>query len=167
MVASAISTQALSYTMKVGMNAPLYAVSAGKIALSDLRPQELSEYLNRVTFVPVTPHTVRSKPRLKKELQQVKATGFAYSHEEFTLGITAIATAVRSGAKLTAPSIWPCRRRASRQAVTPSFVKLCGERRRSLRRKYAQNSEHLAVACNDQTVGIRILARAGRANDGT
>ena len=99
-VASAISTQALSYTMKVGMNAPLYAVSAGKIALADLRPQELSEYLNRVTFVPVTPHTVRSKPRLKKELQQVKATGFAYSHEEFTLGITAIATAVRSGAKL-------------------------------------------------------------------
>ena len=36
-VASAISTQALSYTMKVGMNAPLYAVSAGKIALADLR----------------------------------------------------------------------------------------------------------------------------------
>jgi DNA-binding IclR family transcriptional regulator len=98
-VASAISNQALSYTMKVGMNAPLYAVSAGKIVLSDLRSQELNDYLNRITFVPVTPHTVRSKPRLKKELQQVKATGFAYSREEFTLGITAIATAVRSEAK--------------------------------------------------------------------
>ena len=46
----------------------------------------------------MTPHTVRSKSRLKKEIQQVKATGFAYSREEFTLGITAIATAVRSGA---------------------------------------------------------------------
>ena len=99
-VASAISTQALSYTMKVGMSAPLYAVSAGKIVLSDLRPQELSQYLARVTFAPVTPYTVRSKPRLKKELQQVKTTGFAYSREEFTLGITAIATAVCSGAKL-------------------------------------------------------------------
>jgi IclR family transcriptional regulator, acetate operon repressor len=98
-VASAISNQALSYTMKVGMNAPLYAVSAGKIVLSDLRSQELNDYLNRVTFAPVTPHTVLSKPRLKKELQQVKATGFAYSREEFTLGITAIATAVRSEAK--------------------------------------------------------------------
>jgi IclR family acetate operon transcriptional repressor len=43
---------------------------------------------------------VRSKPRLKKELREVKATGFAFSREEFTLGITAIATAVRSGAKL-------------------------------------------------------------------
>jgi IclR family acetate operon transcriptional repressor len=99
-VASAISTQALSYTMKVGMTAPLYAVSAGKIVLAELRSQELNEYFNRVSFAPVTPHTVRSKPRLKKELQQVSTTGFAYSREEFTLGITAIATAVRSGAKL-------------------------------------------------------------------
>jgi IclR family transcriptional regulator, acetate operon repressor len=99
-LASAISTQALSYTMTVGMSAPLYAVSAGKIVLSELRSQELSQYLARATFAPVTPHTVRSKPRLRKELQTVKATGFAYSREEFTLGITAIAAAVRSGAKL-------------------------------------------------------------------
>src|SRR5215813_7621131 len=99
-VASAISTQALSYSMKAGMNAPLYAVSAGKIVLSELRPEELSQYLARVTFAPVTPHTVRSKSRLKKEIQKVKATGFAYSREEFTLGITAIATAVRSQSKI-------------------------------------------------------------------
>jgi DNA-binding IclR family transcriptional regulator len=44
----------------------------------------------------VTPHTVRSKSRLKKEITEVKASGFAYSREEFTLGITAIAAAVRS-----------------------------------------------------------------------
>ena len=99
-VASAISTQALSYTMKAGMNAPLYAVSAGKIVLSDLPRHELSEYLARVVFAPVTPHTARSKSALKRELQTVKATGFAYSREELTLGITAIATAVRSGGKL-------------------------------------------------------------------
>ena len=98
-VASAISTQALSYTMKVGMTAPLYAVSAGKIVLSELHPEDLSRYLARAAFAPVTPHTVRSKNRLKKEIAQVKATGFAYSREEFTLGITAMATAVRGEAK--------------------------------------------------------------------
>src|SRR5215469_8993860 len=98
-VASAISTQALSYTMKVGMSAPLYAVSAGKIVLSELRSQDLSQYLARVTIAPVTPHTVRSKNRLKKEIRRVSATGFAYSREEFTLGITAIATAVRAESK--------------------------------------------------------------------
>jgi IclR family transcriptional regulator, acetate operon repressor len=98
-VASAISTQALSYTMKVGMSAPLYAVSAGKIVLSELNAEELSHYLARATFAPVTPHTVRAKNRLKKELAQVRATGFAYSREEFMLGITAIATAVRAESK--------------------------------------------------------------------
>jgi DNA-binding IclR family transcriptional regulator len=84
--------------MKAGMTAPLYAVSAGKIMLSELSAPELSRYLAHVTFAPVTPHTVRSRSRLKKELAQVKATGFAYSHEEFTLGITAIAVAVRDAA---------------------------------------------------------------------
>jgi IclR family transcriptional regulator, acetate operon repressor len=98
-VASAISTQALSYTMKVGMNAPLYAVSAGKIMLSELPAEELSQYLAGVALAPVTPHTIRSKSRLKKEIQMVKATGFAYSREEFTLGISAIATAVRGESK--------------------------------------------------------------------
>jgi IclR family acetate operon transcriptional repressor len=95
-VASAISTQALSYTMKVGVNAPLYAVSAGKIVLSELGAGQLNQYLARTTFAPVTPHTVRFKNRLKKEIQEVRAAGFAYSREEFTLGITAIATAVRN-----------------------------------------------------------------------
>jgi DNA-binding IclR family transcriptional regulator len=97
-VASAISTQALSYTMKVGMSAPLYAVSAGKIVLAELHADELRHYLARVTFAPVTPQTVRSKSRLKKEIQKIKSTGFAYSREEFTLGITAVAAAVRSEA---------------------------------------------------------------------
>jgi DNA-binding IclR family transcriptional regulator len=94
-VASAISTQALSYTMKVGVSAPLYAVSAGKIMLAESGAEELNGYLARVALTPVTPHTARSKNRLKKEIAEVRAGGFAYSHEEFTLGITAIATAVR------------------------------------------------------------------------
>ena len=98
-VASAISTQALSYTMKIGVSAPLYAVSAGKIVLAEMTSEQLNQYLSRVTFVPVTPHTLRSKSRLKKEIQEIKTTGFAYSRDEFTLGITAIATAVQSDAK--------------------------------------------------------------------
>jgi IclR family transcriptional regulator, acetate operon repressor len=98
-VASAISTQALSYTMKIGMSAPLYAVSAGKVVLAEMSSEELGQYLSRVTFVAVTPHTLRSKSRLRKEIQEIKTTGFAYSRDEFTLGITALATAVQSDGK--------------------------------------------------------------------
>jgi IclR family transcriptional regulator, acetate operon repressor len=98
-VASAISTQALSYTMKIGMDAPLHAVSAGKIVLSELSAEELNRYLARAVLAPVTPHTLRSKSRLKKDIAQARTAGFAYSRDEFTLGITAIATAVRHETK--------------------------------------------------------------------
>jgi DNA-binding IclR family transcriptional regulator len=94
-VASAISTHALSYTMKIGARAPLYAVSAGKIVLANLKPVDWKEYLARVVLVSATPQTIRSKARLKQEIETIKATGFAYSHEEFSAGITAVATAVR------------------------------------------------------------------------
>ena len=94
-IASAISTQALTYTMKVGARAPLYAVSAGKLALAELQPSALREYLGRLVLTAATPQTILSKRRLTQEIQAVKASGFAYSHEEFTPGITAIATAVR------------------------------------------------------------------------
>jgi IclR family transcriptional regulator, acetate operon repressor len=96
-IASAISTQALSYTMKIGARAPLYAVSAGKVVLAELEPDAWKEYLARVVLTPVTPLTIRSKSRLKQEVERIKTSGFAYSHEEFTPGITAIATAVRRG----------------------------------------------------------------------
>lgn len=93
-IASAISTQALTYTMKVGARAPLYAVSTGKIALAQLGADDLKRYLARVALSPVTERTNRSKSRLLQEIRSARASGFAYSHEEFTNGITAIATAV-------------------------------------------------------------------------
>jgi IclR family transcriptional regulator, acetate operon repressor len=94
-VASAISTQALSYTMKIGARSPLYAVSAGKIVLAELEGDALKGYLDRVVFTPATLRTIRSKAKLREEIQTIKATSFAYSREEFTPGITAIATALR------------------------------------------------------------------------
>lgn len=94
-VVSSISTQALSYTMKVGARAPLYAVSAGKIVLAGFEPQVLKDYFAHVLLTAATPQTIRSKARLKQEIQEARKTGFAYSYDEFTPGISAIATPVR------------------------------------------------------------------------
>jgi len=95
-VSSAISTQALSYTMKVGARAPLYAVSSGKIVLAQMESDLLRQYLTRIVLAPVTTRTIRSKSRLLQEIRSVKASGFAYSNEEFTYGITAVATGIHS-----------------------------------------------------------------------
>jgi len=96
-IGSSISTQALSYTMKVGARAPLYAVSGGKIILAELEPDALKQYLARVVLASATPQTIRSKTQLTQQIRTIKTTGFAYSHDEFTPGITAVAIAVRRG----------------------------------------------------------------------
>lgn len=93
-IASAASSQALAYTMKVGERAPLYAVSSGKIVLSRMPASELDGYLRDLTFEIITPTTITSKRHLREELPVVRQSGFAYSRGEFTSGITGIATAV-------------------------------------------------------------------------
>jgi IclR family transcriptional regulator, acetate operon repressor len=93
-IASTTSNQALAYTMKVGERAPLYAVSSGKIALTRMSSGELDDYLRNVKFESVTPTTINSKRALREHLASVRQDGFGYSHEEFTPGITGIATAV-------------------------------------------------------------------------
>ncbi|WP_342713129.1 IclR family transcriptional regulator [Bradyrhizobium sp. B124] len=92
--ASATSTQALAYTMKVGERAPLYAVSGGKVALAKMSAEQLDEYLRQVKLEPITEKTIRSRKQLREELISVRRSGFAYSHEEFTPGIIGIARAV-------------------------------------------------------------------------
>jgi len=94
-IASAASGHALVYTMKVGERAPLYAVSSGKITLGQMSLAEFSAYLSRVKFEPITSSTLSSKRRLRDEIQSVRQDGFAYSREEFTPGITGVATAVQ------------------------------------------------------------------------
>ncbi len=93
-VATAMGRQALAFTMKVGERAPLYAVSSGKIVLSRMSPPDFSAYLDRVALQRITAHTLQSKSALRKQVSRARQDGFAYSHEEFTPGITGISTAV-------------------------------------------------------------------------
>lgn len=96
-IATQAGGQALSYTMRVGEKAPLYALSSGKIQLSEMRDQEIKAYLARTPLTPVTPHTITSQSKLWEEIRKVRREGFGYAREEFTIGITGIATAVRRG----------------------------------------------------------------------
>lgn len=95
-VASAMGSQRLSYAMRSGDVAPLYATSGGKALLAALPDVMLEEYLARVSFEPITPNTILSEGRLREELANIRKGSFAYVNEEFTPGITGIAMAVLS-----------------------------------------------------------------------
>ncbi|MFZ5693512.1 MAG: IclR family transcriptional regulator [Pseudomonadota bacterium] len=93
-IATAMGHQALAFTMKVGERAPLYAISSGKIVLSRMSRTDFEDYLSRIDMQPITPRTLQSKAALRRDVAAARKDGFAYSHEEFTPGITGIATAV-------------------------------------------------------------------------
>jgi len=96
-VASISSSQALTYTMKAGERAPLYAVSGGKIMLACMPQEQIRSYMENVRLEAITPQTITSITRLRKEIAAVRREGFAYSREEFTPGITGLAVAVLDG----------------------------------------------------------------------
>lgn len=88
--------QLLAYSLHVGDRAPLYCISAGKVLLAALPPDDIDAYLSRTQLRAFTPRTLTSIAGIHRELDEVRATGFGYSREEYGLGIIGIATAVHS-----------------------------------------------------------------------
>jgi len=91
---SATGTGLLLYTMRIGDHAPLYATSSGKVLLAHLPEAQRETYLGRVRFEQLTPYTMRSVAKLRTQLATVRAEGFGYSYEEFTVGIIGMAAPV-------------------------------------------------------------------------
>ncbi len=88
------SPQPLTYRMNVGDSAPAYAVSSGKAILANLPKDELTRYLRDIRFQRFTQRTIDSRKTLKKDLEQVRRQGVAYSREGFIVGIMGIAVAL-------------------------------------------------------------------------
>lgn len=97
-VATVSSPQRLVSHMHRGDAAPLYATSGGKAILAHLPESMRSEYLAAVRLQPITPRTIRTKRELRRQIDEVRRTGIAYSIEELTPGIVGIGTPVLSDA---------------------------------------------------------------------
>lgn len=89
--ACVMSSQRLVYHMELGDTAPLYATSGGKALLAFLSDEMRKEYMSQVKFERITPNTITSAKLLEKELAKVRASGYAFVMEEFTLGIAGVA----------------------------------------------------------------------------
>ncbi|MGX1787914.1 IclR family transcriptional regulator [Bosea sp. NPDC055332] len=95
-VATVNGPQRLVSHMRLGDRAPLYATSGGKILLAQMAQAQLEAYFGTVSFEAITPKTLISIEALRRELDEVRRRGIAYSFEEFTPGIIGMAMAVLS-----------------------------------------------------------------------
>ncbi len=89
----------------VGLWAPLHATAAGKLWLSTLPARELSRVLGR-RLPAVAPKTITSIETLRRELERVRAAGYALADEELAEGGRAIAAPItREGAMVGAVAL--------------------------------------------------------------
>jgi DNA-binding IclR family transcriptional regulator len=73
---------------------PLHAISGGKCILAFMPDEEFEEYLNRVDLSPITAYTITDRDVLKKELEHVRPSWFAYGQKEYYEGVCGIAAPV-------------------------------------------------------------------------
>lgn len=91
------SEQALRYAVPTGNRLPMHALASGKALLASLTDEELDRYFAETERVRFTPATVLSEKALRKEIAQIRKGGFAFTDEEFSLGIVGIGRVVTIG----------------------------------------------------------------------
>lgn len=91
------SEQALRYAVPTGARLPMHALASGKALLAALPDDELDRYFAETDRTRFTPATVTSEKALRREIAQIRKTGFSLTDEEFSLGIRGIGRVVTIG----------------------------------------------------------------------
>jgi DNA-binding IclR family transcriptional regulator len=78
----------------VGSLTPLHATSSGKVLLAALTADERDAIFKRIGLPARTPRTITNRSELEKQLLDVARNGYAVVHEEFEIGLTAVAVPI-------------------------------------------------------------------------
>jgi IclR family acetate operon transcriptional repressor len=91
------SEQALRYSINTGQRQPMHALAGGKALLAALPDEDLDRYFAESERARFTPATVTSEKGLRRDLAEVRRTGFAVTDEEYSLGIRGVGRVVTIG----------------------------------------------------------------------
>lgn len=88
------SEQALRYSVTTGRRMPMHSMASGKALLAALPDDELDRYFAESTREKISAATITSERALRKQIDDIRRTGFAVTDEEYSLGIHSIGHAV-------------------------------------------------------------------------
>lgn len=91
------SEQALRYAVATGTRFQMHAFASGKAMLGALADEELDRYFAETERQRYTPSTITAEKALRKEIAQIRKSGFSFTDEEFSLGIVGIGRVVTMG----------------------------------------------------------------------
>ena len=127
----------LAAVSAVGLSFPMHSSANGKAVLAAMNDAEIAKLRQRMRLGAVTPNTITSWDALERELAAIRKTGLAFDREENSLGISAVAMAIRSpSGELAAISIpAPTQRfNAGKAKLSEALVKHCGRLQQKLTR---------------------------------
>jgi IclR family acetate operon transcriptional repressor len=98
------SPRAVRVFVRLGESGPLHLTATGKAILAFSRPEIRDGYLSR-GLAGLTPHSITDPAELRRELDRIRACGYAISVNERSEGASAIAAAVLNCAAPVAAAI--------------------------------------------------------------
>jgi DNA-binding IclR family transcriptional regulator len=79
----------------LGVRRPMYTTSLGKAVLAALPIEEADSIVDQLTLVSLTPNTIVDRARLRGELDETRARGYAVDNEENEPGVMCFGAAIR------------------------------------------------------------------------
>jgi DNA-binding IclR family transcriptional regulator len=145
------STEILRMDTPIGSQAPAYCTALGKAILAYQSHGDLSAYLNRVKLKTHGPNTLTSKRQLRRNLDEIRARGFAVDNEEMAAGLRCVAAPVfdHTGSafyaiSLSGPSLRLTHARI--EQIHPLLQDVCNRLSRKLGNRNAPESTHIESA---------------------
>lgn len=79
---------------QIGKRAPLYSTALGKAVFSNLDKGHRAEILKKITYEPITEHTVRNEVEFLEEIAITKQRGYAIDEQENELEMRCVAVPI-------------------------------------------------------------------------
>lgn len=86
----------LAAVSAVGLSFPMHGSANGKAVLAAMNDAEIEKLRRRLDLRAVTSNTLTSWKRLQQEIDAVRRDGIAFDREEHSIGICAVAAAIRA-----------------------------------------------------------------------
>jgi DNA-binding IclR family transcriptional regulator len=90
------SPRSVGVMSKIGQRNPVYCTSLGKSLLAFQKEEDRAEILDAIEFKPLTPHTITSRKEFLKEMEQIRAQGYALDRREIEEDVECIAAPIRN-----------------------------------------------------------------------
>lgn len=122
-----MSDYLVNVNVNIGDRLPVHCASMGKVIMAYLPEDRLEKIISSVTFVKKTDNTIVSRSALVRELEQIRADGYAINDEELEKGLRAVAAPIfnYTGEAFAATNIaWTTGRHPERRTFSEYAAKI-------------------------------------------